>query len=174
MKVLFPQNPMMKKLPEPIFEHEFDAAQSLGLSCLLFAEEVMSREGAEQSVKQLPDGDGGPLLYSTAAGSLPRLSTATFVAHYWHAVTASSVLPNNTPRSLTSPTTIRRFASCRRKRSGRTRPIRISRGARVASWETVLSYSKITSNPRSIFGMKPVSYPRGRGVNISNPSHKLY
>ena len=49
MKVLFPQNPMMKKLPEPIFEHEFDAAQSLGLSCLLFAEEVMSREGQAQT-----------------------------------------------------------------------------------------------------------------------------
>ena len=27
MKLLFPQNPMMKKLPDSIFEHEFDAAQ---------------------------------------------------------------------------------------------------------------------------------------------------
>ena len=63
MKLLFPQNPMMKKLPDPVFEHEFDAAQSLGLTCLLFAEEVLSREGAEQAVKLLPEGSGEPLLY---------------------------------------------------------------------------------------------------------------
>ena len=63
MKLLFPQNPMMRKLPEPIFEHEFDAAQSLGFTCLLFAEEVLSHEGAERAMRQLPDGDGGPLLY---------------------------------------------------------------------------------------------------------------
>ena len=63
MKLLFPQNPMMKKLPDPVFEHEFDAAQSLGLTCLLFAEEVLSHEGAEQAVKHLPDGGGEPLLY---------------------------------------------------------------------------------------------------------------
>lgn len=63
MKILYPQNPMMKKLPDSIFEHEFDAAQSLGLNCLLFAEEVLSYQGAEQAIKNLPDGDGGTLLY---------------------------------------------------------------------------------------------------------------
>ncbi|HYH63129.1 MAG TPA: ATP-grasp domain-containing protein [Urbifossiella sp.] len=63
MKLLFPRSAMMKKLPDPVFEHEFDAARSLGFDCLLFAEEVLSHEGAEQAVKVLPDGDGGPLLY---------------------------------------------------------------------------------------------------------------
>jgi hypothetical protein len=63
MKLLFPRNPMMKKLPDTVFEHEFDAARALGFPCLLFAEEVLSREGAETAVKGLPDGDGGPLLY---------------------------------------------------------------------------------------------------------------
>lgn len=63
MKLLFPQNPMMKKLPDSVFEHEFDAAQSLGFTCLLFAEEVLSHQGPDQAVKHLPDGDGGPLLY---------------------------------------------------------------------------------------------------------------
>lgn len=63
MQLLFPQNPMMKKLPDSIFGHEFDAAQSLGFSCLLFAEETLSHLGAEQAVKNLPDGGGEPLLY---------------------------------------------------------------------------------------------------------------
>jgi hypothetical protein len=63
MKLLFPQNPLMKKLPDSVFEHEYDAARALGLTCLLFAEEVLSHRGAEQAVKDLPDGDGGPLLY---------------------------------------------------------------------------------------------------------------
>lgn len=63
MKVLFPQNPMMWKLPEPVFEYEFDAAKALGFDCLLFAEEVLSREGVEPALRHLPDGDGGPLLY---------------------------------------------------------------------------------------------------------------
>lgn len=63
MKLLFPQNPLMKKLPDSVFEHEFDAARSLGMTCLLFAEEVLSREGSERAVKNLPEGDGGLLLY---------------------------------------------------------------------------------------------------------------
>jgi len=32
---------MMRKLPEPIFESEFDAATSLGFKCLLFDEEAL-------------------------------------------------------------------------------------------------------------------------------------
>ena len=63
MKLLFPRNAMMRKLPDPIFEREFDAARSLGLTCLLFAEETLSHLGAEEAVRHLPDGDGGPLLY---------------------------------------------------------------------------------------------------------------
>ncbi len=63
MKLLFPRSGMMKKLPDSVFEHEFDAAQSLGFDCLLFAEDILSHEGAEQAVRHLPDGDGGPLLY---------------------------------------------------------------------------------------------------------------
>lgn len=63
MKLLFPRNVMMKKLPEPMFEHEFDAARSLGFDCLLFAEELISLEGVAQAIKGLPEGDGGPLLY---------------------------------------------------------------------------------------------------------------
>jgi hypothetical protein len=63
MKILFPQNPMLKKLPDTVFEREFDAARSLGLTCLLFAEEILSREGAERAVKHLPHGEDSPLLY---------------------------------------------------------------------------------------------------------------
>jgi hypothetical protein len=63
MKLLFPRSGMMRKLPDPVYEHEFDAAKSLGFDCLLFAEDVLSHEGAERAVEHLPDGDGGPLLY---------------------------------------------------------------------------------------------------------------
>jgi hypothetical protein len=54
---------MMKKLPDPTFEHEFDAAKLLGFDCLLFSEEVLSREGAQQAISHLPDGNGASLLY---------------------------------------------------------------------------------------------------------------
>lgn len=63
MKLLFPRNPMMKKLPDSLFEHEYDAAQSLGFACLLFSEEVLSHEGADQAMRMLPEGGGEPLLY---------------------------------------------------------------------------------------------------------------
>lgn len=63
MKLLFPRSGVMKKLPDPVFEDEFDAARAVGFDCLLFAEEVQAREGAERAVAALPDGDGGPLLY---------------------------------------------------------------------------------------------------------------
>ena len=63
MKLLFPRSAMMKKLPDPVFEYEFDAAQALGFDCLLFAEEVLSHDGVEKAMKHLPDGDGEPLLY---------------------------------------------------------------------------------------------------------------
>lgn len=63
MNVLYPRSGMMKKLPDRVFEHEFDAAQPLGFDCLLFAEEGLSHEGVEDAVRHLPAGDGGPLLY---------------------------------------------------------------------------------------------------------------
>ncbi|CAN5638817.1 ATP-grasp domain-containing protein [soil metagenome] len=63
MKLLFPQNPRMRKLPDSIFEPEYDAAQSHGFECLLFAEEVMSFEGIDIALRSLPPGDGGDLLY---------------------------------------------------------------------------------------------------------------
>jgi hypothetical protein len=63
MQILFPQNPMMRKLPDSIFEREYDAARSLGFPCLLFAEETISLHGVEYAVRALPDGDGSPLLY---------------------------------------------------------------------------------------------------------------
>lgn len=63
MAILFPQNPLMRKLPEPVFEAEFDAAQLLGLRCLLFDEEVISHEGVERALKHLPLGNGEQLIY---------------------------------------------------------------------------------------------------------------
>jgi len=63
VNLLFPQNPMMKKLPEPIFESEYDAAQSLGFSCFLFAEEALSSGDFATAFNRLPPGDGSELLY---------------------------------------------------------------------------------------------------------------
>jgi hypothetical protein len=63
MELLFPQNPMMRKLPEPFFEAEFDAATSLGLKCLLFDEEALCAGDIDLALKRLPQGDGRKLLY---------------------------------------------------------------------------------------------------------------
>ena len=63
MNLLFPQNPMMRKLPEPIFEPEFDAAKSLGFSCFLFDEEALSAGDIDLAFKRLPRGDGGETAY---------------------------------------------------------------------------------------------------------------
>ena len=53
MKILFPQNPMMRKLPDSMFEAEFDAALSLGFECLLFDEMEMSSRGIEAALARL-------------------------------------------------------------------------------------------------------------------------
>lgn len=63
MNILFPQNPLMRKLPEPIFEPEFDAAKSLGFDCLLFDEEEVSSGDIDLGIKRLPQANGKPLLY---------------------------------------------------------------------------------------------------------------
>jgi hypothetical protein len=63
MNLLFPQNPIMRKLPEPIFESEFDAAKSLGFRCLLFDEEALCAGEIDRAFKHLPPGDGDGLLY---------------------------------------------------------------------------------------------------------------
>jgi hypothetical protein len=54
---------MMRKLPESVFEREFDAARENGFSVHLFGEDVRSREGAERALAGLPDGNGTTLLY---------------------------------------------------------------------------------------------------------------
>jgi hypothetical protein len=63
MNVLFPQNPSMRKLPEPLFEPEFDAAKALGFPCLLFDEEALSAGDIDRALQRLPPGDGKSLLY---------------------------------------------------------------------------------------------------------------
>src|SRR5262245_14822718 len=63
MDLLFPQNPMMRKLPEPLFEPEFDTAQSLGFRCLLLDEDALCAGEIDRAVKSLPPGDGGEILY---------------------------------------------------------------------------------------------------------------
>jgi len=63
MNLLFPQNPTMRKLPEPVFEAEFDAAKSLGFTCFLFDEEALSSGDFDLAFKHLPPGDGSELLY---------------------------------------------------------------------------------------------------------------
>jgi hypothetical protein len=63
MQVLFPQNPLMRKLPEPTFEAEFDAAKSLAFDCLLFDEEALCAGDVDSALKRLPQGEGHRLLY---------------------------------------------------------------------------------------------------------------
>jgi hypothetical protein len=58
MNLRFPQNPTMRKLPEPMFEAEFDAATSLAFKCLLFNEEALCAGEIDLALKRLPSGDG--------------------------------------------------------------------------------------------------------------------
>lgn len=63
MDLLFPQSTFMRKLPEPMFEAEFDAAKSLGFECRLFDEEALSSGDIDLALKRLPPGEGKQLLY---------------------------------------------------------------------------------------------------------------
>ncbi|MEZ6139554.1 MAG: ATP-grasp domain-containing protein [Zavarzinella sp.] len=63
MQLLFPQNEMLKKLPEPIFEAEYDAARAVGFNTLLYSEEMRSSEGPIAACRHFPEGDGSTLLY---------------------------------------------------------------------------------------------------------------
>src|SRR5262245_22676800 len=61
--LLFPQNPMMRKLPEPMFEAEYDAVKSLGFECWLFDEEAVSSGDVELGLRRVPQSDGRDVLY---------------------------------------------------------------------------------------------------------------
>jgi hypothetical protein len=63
---------MMRKLPESVFEREFDAARENGFSVHLFGEDVRSREGAERALAGLPDGNGTTLPPSLSAEEFYR------------------------------------------------------------------------------------------------------
>jgi len=63
MDLLFPQNPTLRKLPEPLFEPEVEAATARGFRCLLFDEDAVCAGEIDRALKVLPPGDGGELLY---------------------------------------------------------------------------------------------------------------
>jgi ATP-grasp domain-containing protein len=63
MQLLFPQNPEMRKLPEPIFEAEYDAARAIGFDCRLFDEEALSAGDIDSALKRLPTTAECHLLY---------------------------------------------------------------------------------------------------------------
>src|SRR6478672_6783265 len=63
MDLLFPQNPTLRKLPEPLFEPEVEAATARGFGCLLFDEDALCAGKIDRALKVLPPGDGGELLY---------------------------------------------------------------------------------------------------------------
>jgi ATP-grasp domain-containing protein len=63
MNILFPQNPMIRKLPEPIFESEFEAATDVGFGCLLFDEDAFSHGDIDGAFERLAEGNGTPLVY---------------------------------------------------------------------------------------------------------------
>jgi hypothetical protein len=63
MRLLFPENPLMRKLPEPLFEAEFAPAKALGFECPLFDEDALSAGETSRALKRLADGDGKGLLY---------------------------------------------------------------------------------------------------------------
>lgn len=63
MEILFCCNPEMRKLPEPSFELEFDAAQACGFNARLFGVEDFQAGKLERAFDRLPPGRGTVLLY---------------------------------------------------------------------------------------------------------------
>ena len=83
MILLYPQNPLMRKLPEPVFEAEYDAATEIGFHCLLFAEDVLSTDGSggvpqmflgasHVSPTSVSDRSSGPLVIRNQRSQLRR------------------------------------------------------------------------------------------------------
>ena len=153
MNILFPQNPLMRKLPEPLFEPEFDAAKSLGFKCLLFDEEALCAGDVDLAFRRLPTGDGSELLYrgwilteelyrrfeeALSARGYPLVSSA---AHYAEA----TYFPNYYPKIRDfSPNAVWTEA-----------PIRSSPGRCLGKWATAPLSSRTMSSPQNTFGMKP-------------------
>jgi hypothetical protein len=85
MKVLFCNNAEMKKLPDPGFEAEFDAAKECGFSCLLFGLDDFLARRTERAFAQLPIGHGESLLYRgwiLTEGEYLRLESACLERGY--------------------------------------------------------------------------------------------
>jgi hypothetical protein len=63
VQLLFCWNPEMRKLPEPSFEPELDAARECGFRCLLFGLDDFLAGDLERAFSGLPPGEGEALLY---------------------------------------------------------------------------------------------------------------
>jgi hypothetical protein len=63
MEMLFCYNPELRKLPEPSFEQEYDAARECGFVCRLFGFEDFLAGKAGRAFERLPPGEGKALLY---------------------------------------------------------------------------------------------------------------
>jgi hypothetical protein len=63
MKLLFCYNPEMRKLPEPRFEQEYDAALECGFECYRFGFEDLLAGREERAFQFLPDGQQDVILY---------------------------------------------------------------------------------------------------------------
>jgi hypothetical protein len=63
MQVLFCWNPDMRRLPDPAFELEYEAARECGFECRLFGHEEFLAGKEDRAFSLLPEGSGRPLLY---------------------------------------------------------------------------------------------------------------
>jgi hypothetical protein len=63
MEILFCWNPELRKLPEPTFEPEYDAAREYGFTCRLFGLEDFLAGRSERALERLPPAREQVLLY---------------------------------------------------------------------------------------------------------------
>lgn len=63
MEILFCANPDLRKLPDPDFEPEYDAARTCGFTCRLFSLEDFLAGEVDRALDRLPAGPGQSLLY---------------------------------------------------------------------------------------------------------------